>query len=317
MSISTSRYLDMLNGDISSRERVGGKAASLSQLAASGCRVPATVALTIDAYDEHVRSIGIPPFASMVSDGDLASLQEAILTSPVPEPVRSAIEAALATLFDKAPAFGSLAVRSSATAEDSAEYSFAGLHDTVLGVAADVGAVEAAVKACWASLWSERSVDYRRRGAERLESAAMGVVIQELIHSDVSFVVFTVDPVHGCARHTIISASFGLGETIVAGLVRPDHIVLGPTGAVHSYDIGSKEMMVIPSSNGTGGVRQVPVPQLLARQQCMTLEQAEEVCEMARSIERHYGMPLDVEGGIANRQTYVFQARPITTCGRG
>lgn len=303
-----------LNGADYPLELIGGKAASLSRLRSFGAPVPAAVALTTESYRLHTRQLGIPDRASAVAVTELPGIRAAILECEPPPEVLEAIEASISAVAPLASGDGLLAVRSSATTEDSPEFSFAGLHDTALSVPADIDAVKRSVLACWASLWSDRSVDYRRRGGEALDGSAMGVVIQQLIRADVSFVAFTVDPVHGCARHTIISASFGLGETIVAGLVRPDHIVIGPDRLVHSYDIGSKETMVIPDGNGAGGVRQVAVPHLLARQQCMSFEQAVSIAEMARSIEDAFQMPLDVEGGIANGQIYFFQARPITTC---
>ncbi|MEZ4507518.1 MAG: PEP/pyruvate-binding domain-containing protein [Thermomicrobiales bacterium] len=215
---------------------------------------------------------------------------------------------ALATI----DAGNSLAVRSSATTEDSPAFSFAGLHDTALAVDDDPAAIESAIKTCWASLWSERSVDYRRRGGESLDAAAMAVVVQQLVRADVSFVAFSVDPIRHCARRTIISASFGLGEAIVAGLVVPDYVVVGPDGEVEEYQIGSKETMVISAPDG--GVRQTPVPRMIARQPALSHTQAAEISRMVTQLEDRFEMPLDIEGGLAAGTVHLFQARPITTC---
>ncbi len=304
----------MLDGRPASRERVGGKAASLSLLAASGCRVPRAFALTTEAYDEHVRGLHVPRLASLADEPDLQAIRETIAAAPVPSGVRDAIESGVNTLLNEVPGLRALAVRSSATTEDSAEYSFAGLHDTLLGIPPDVAAVEAAARQCWASLWTERSVDYRRRGGHALDSAAMGVVVQELVRSDVAFVAFTIDPVEDCFNRTIITASYGLGEAIVSGLVTPDTIVVNPDGTVASYDVGAKEVMIIPESHGQSGVREARVPRFLTTRPALSMEQAAEIASIARRLEEHYQTPLDIEGAVASDEIYLFQARPVTTC---
>jgi pyruvate,water dikinase len=300
--------LDGIDGDIAT---IGGKAASLGLLRGFGAPVPPAVALTTEAYRLHARQIGIPERASAVSSSDVPAIRSAILDTDVPAEIREAIENGVARI---ANGVGTLAVRSSATTEDSPEFSFAGLHDTSLAVPADAAAVEHAVKTCWASLWSERSVDYRRRGGESLNGAAMGVIIQQLVQSDVAFVAFSANPIDYCSSQVIISASYGLGEAVVAGLVVPDHIVLGRDGGVESYQIGSKETMVIPESIGGGGVRIVPVPRLLANQPALTNDQAIQIGKIVCQLEKQFGTPLDIEGGITAGTTWLFQARPITTC---
>ena len=305
-------FVCSLDGSAHLLDRIGGKAASLSRLRALNAPVPRAFAVTTDAYRLHAARIGIPGLASAVALSGLPAVRAAIIEAPLVPEIRSAIAMAVdATLAEGATR---LAVRSSATTEDSPTYSFAGLHDTSLAVTGEPGAVEAAVKACWASLWSERSVDYRRRGGDALDGAAMAVVIQELVRADVSFVAFSVDPVDDCARRVIISASYGLGEAIVAGLVVPDYIVLEPSGEVMDYQIGSKETMIISSPNGDGGVRQVPVPRLMANQQALSNDQARHIGRLVTDLEQKFGTPIDVEGGIANGMLSLFQARPITTC---
>jgi pyruvate,water dikinase len=291
-------------------ELIGGKAASLTRLLALEAPVPPAFAVTTDAYRLQAERLGIPERASAVSDTGLPAIRERIIASSMPPELCNAIAAGLAAIGDGASA---LAVRSSATTEDSPDFSFAGLHDTALSVPAQPGAVEAAVKACWASLWSERSVDYRRRGGSALDTAAMAVVVQRLVRSDVSFVAFTADPIHHCAQRVIVSASYGLGEAIVAGLVVPDYIVVGPDGEVEDYQIGSKETMVIPAPDGAS-THTVRVPRLMASQPALTGDQVRCIARMVTQLERHFGAPLDIEGGIAEGTIYLFQARPITTC---
>ena len=306
------QFVCSLDGSTHSLDRIGGKAASLARLRTLNAPVPRAFAVTTDAYRLHVAQIGIPDRASAVPLSDLPAVRAAIVDAPLAPEIGEAIARAVeATFADEATR---LAVRSSATTEDSPAFSFAGLHDTSLAVTREPAAVEAAVKACWASLWSERSVDYRRRGDEALDCAAMAVVIQQLVRADVSFVAFSVDPVDACARRIIISASYGLGEAIVSGLVVPDYIVLDPGGAVVHYQIGSKETMIIPGPNGDGGVRQVPVPRLVANQQALSNDQARHIGRLIADLEGKFGAPIDIEGGIAGGAISLFQARPITTC---
>jgi pyruvate,water dikinase len=304
-----SPYVSCLDGASYDPDRIGGKAASLTRLRALDAPVPAAFAVTTEAYRLHTRQLGIPDRASAVLDAELPGIRERIVSAPIPSEIAEAIEAELAAIGPGAV----LAVRSSATTEDSPTFSFAGLHDTALAVENRPDAVETAVKRCWASLWSERSVDYRRRGGAALDTAAMAVVVQRLVRSDVSFVAFSVDPINLCAPRIIISASYGLGEAIVAGLVVPDYIVLGPDGEIEDYQIGSKETMVIAAADGIG-VAQVKVPGFMAAQPALSPEQAREIGRMIVHLERQFGRPLDIEGGIAEQTIFLFQARPITTC---
>lgn len=306
------QFVCFLGRSLAPLDRIGGKAASLAQLHALDAPVPKAFAVTTDAYRLHCAQIGIPDRASAVRIDELPAIRAAIVDTSMDAHISAAVHHAIAETF--AGSAPPMAVRSSATTEDSPAFSFAGLHDTSLAVTDKPGAMEAAIKACWASLWSERSVDYRRRGDDSLDCAAMAVVVQELVRSDVSFVAFSVDPVADCSRRVIISASFGLGEAIVAGLVVPDYIVLDPGGAVANYQIGSKETMIIPGPNGDGGVRQVPVPRYVANQQALTNDQACQIGRLIRNLEDKFGMPIDIEGGIAGGALSLFQARPITTC---
>ncbi len=305
--------LAFLDGTDHAVELIGGKAASLSRLRAEGATIPPAVALTTDAYQLHARRIGIPSRSSEVSISDLPDIRSALIDASLPGDVEAAIHSAISAISSNGGSPPELAVRSSATTEDSPEYSFAGLHDTKLSVRAEAEQIATAVKMCWASLWSERSVDYRRRGGELLDGAAMAVVIQQLVRSDVSFVAFSANPVDHCSKQVIISAAWGLGESIVAGLVVPDHIVVGNDGAIETYQVGSKQMMVIPETGGSG-VRQVTVPRQLASQQALSNGQVLEIGRLVRDLEQRFGTPLDIEGGIAGGSTLLFQARPITTC---
>lgn len=306
------RLLVGLDQAIHSRTLVGGKGASLSQLAALGAPVPMAFALTTSAYSTFAASLGLPTHVSASILEDLPLIRSEILTARLPETISDAIAEAYGAIRAAAGPDLSLAVRSSATAEDSADFSFAGLHDSVLDVRS-LAALETAVRTCWASLWSERAVTYRRAGGLATETVEIAVVIQQLVRSDVSFVVFTADPVSGNDQHVVISASWGLGEAIVSGIVTPDHIVVGPHGDVIEQTVGRKHVMVVPGEAPDEGVRQVNVPRMLQTVPVMTAGQASEIAAMARSLSGRLGYRADLEGGIAGGSISLFQARPITT----
>lgn len=307
-------HLVWLNAGCVDRSLVGGKGASLHRLFALGAPVPPAFALTTHAYRSFVRAHGFPSRASDVRDEELPALRAAIESAAFPGELRDLV----CREFDVSMRTGngpcSLAVRSSATAEDSAEFSFAGLHDTILDVC-DPHGLERAIARCWASLWSDRAVVYRRAGGVASDEDAIAVVVQQLIRSDVSFVVFTADPIKGRAGHLVIAATWGLGEAVVSGLVVPDHIVIGPDGDVIEYAVGDKHLMVIPGANPGDGVREVPVPRAIRTQPALTSDQAVAVGTAARQLSSRLGYEADIEGAFAGGSLYLLQVRPITTLG--
>jgi len=252
----------------------------------------------------------IPLCARDVADSSLGNLRDQIEHAPLPDDLRALLSQEFEAL--KGNDDCSFAVRSSATAEDSAEYSFAGLHDTILDVR-DIETLERAITQCWASLWSDRAVAYRRAGDLAADESGIAVVIQKLVRADVSFVVFTADPVRNRQEHLVIAATWGLGEAVVSGLVVPDHIVVGPDGTVIEYAIGDKHQMVIPSDIPGGGVRELPVPRALRVMPALTHEQVMEIGRLARDISGRLGFPADLEGAYEGGKLYLLQARPITT----
>jgi pyruvate,water dikinase len=134
-----------------------------------------------------------------------------------------------------------------------------------------------------------------------------------LIQSDVSFVVFTADPVSGRDQHLVIAATWGLGEAVVSGLVVPDHVVVGPDGEVVEYTVGDKHLMVIPGARPEEGAREVPVPRALRMVPVLSDAQVTAIATMARELSPRLGYEADLEGAIAGGALYLFQARPITT----
>jgi phosphohistidine swiveling domain-containing protein len=297
---------------------VGGKGASLARLARAGFRVPPGFHVTTSAYLDFIERGGLrqPVLVAMsavdVSDAatfDAASARigELFAAQPVPAPTAAAITGAYACLGDDMP----VAVRSSATAEDLTGMSAAGQHDTYLNVRG-AEAVLDAVKRCWASLWSARAIGYRaRRGVEPGE-VSIAVVVQHLVPADAAGVMFTVDPVGG-ADEVVISANWGLGESVVGGDVTPDVAVVDrASGTLVSYQAGSKETMIVAAGTGT---RAAGTPADLRSAAVLSPGQAGELARVGLAIEKLFGEPVDVEWALAAGELSVVQARPITTPG--
>ena len=251
---------------------VGGKGANLGELLAAGLPVPDGFCITTNAH-------------RAASDGT------------VPETLAGEILAATARLG------GPVAVRSSATAEDLPEASFAGQQETVLGVVGDD--VIAAVEHCWASLWGERAVAYRaEQGIDEAE-VAIAVVVQRMIPADAAGVAFTVDPVTR-RREVVIESAFGLGESVVSGAVTPDAHTVG-----HRLRrrLGHKTTRIDLHPDGGTLTTTVADPEAPA----ITDRQARRIASLARRVERHYGTPMDIEWATEGEQVWLLQARPITT----
>ncbi len=300
-----------LDDDRHARARVGGKGAGLGRLAAQGAPVPPAFCLTTDAYRAMASALGLPTTLRGVADARLSAIQTEIERAPLTASVRAGLHDGFRSLVNSSPE-ATAAVRSSAPTEDGATFSHAGQYDTVLGVR-DPAALEAAVKRCWASLWTERAVAYRRRCGDGADDAAIAVVIQRLVPCDVSVVVFTADPISGDGDRLVIDATWGLGEALVSSLVTPDRIAVDAFGRVAAYAVGTKETMVVPDPDGAGGTRRVPVPRRLRSAPVLTDDQAAAIAADARCLAGWLGHPVDLEGGLHEGTFFIFQARPITT----
>lgn len=300
-----------LDEDQSNRALVGGKGLSLSQLTLLGAPVPPAFALTTAAYDLAAAALALPITTRSFNEAMLSEIRDRVARSPLPPLVTAALADGYVAMQQRARNASSLAVRSSAPAEDSAESSFAGVHDTFLDIHS-LSSLESAVRRCWASLWSERAVTYRHLHDMDSRSPTIAVVVQQMISSDVSFVVFTSDPVNARDGHLVISASWGLGEAIVSGQVTPDHIVVSPEGEIVTYVVGKKQIMIIPGATATAGTREVAVPRALQELPALSIAQVAAIAELARSLAPRLGYEADLEGAFSAEQLYLFQARPIT-----
>ena len=256
------RYLrqltDVGRGDLA---LAGGKGANLGELTGAGFPVPPGVVLTTDAYRAYVSTTGIgerilAALADTERPDDPASRIRALFTAAIPDEVAGELLAARKELGP------SVAVRSSATAEDLDDASFAGQQDTFLDVRGD-DALLAAVRHCWASLWTARAIAYRaRRGIDPAE-IALAVVVQEMVDADAAGVMFTANATTGVRDEVVIAAAWGLGEAVVGGAVTTDDLVVEKaTGRVRSRATAEKAVMTVATGTGTD-VDVIPVAALL------------------------------------------------------
>ncbi len=296
---------------------VGGKGASLARLARAGLRVPPGFHVTTSAYLDFVRHGGLlePVLAAIsavdvsdaaTADAASARIGELFAGQPLPAPTAAAIARAYASLGDDVP----VAVRSSATVEDLPGVSAAGQHDTYLNIRGEAAVLDA-VKRCWASLWSARAIGYRARRGIEPAGVAIAVVVQQLVPAEAAGVMFTTDPLGGTHDTVVVSANWGLGESVVAGDVTPDVAVIDrASGTLVSYHVGSKELMTVADGAGT---RAADTPADLRSAAVLSPAQARELARVGLAIEKLYDEPADVEWALAAGELSVVQARPVTT----
>lgn len=303
----------LVDGD---QEIAGGKAIGLTRLLSRGLPVPNGVVLPVEHYR---RQVARPELAGLVSRvlavdaveraSALAALRRCLVHLPLPADLEAAVRAALPTL-----GAGPWAVRSSATAEDQAGHSFAGQHDTRLGVG-DADAVLRAIRECWASLWSERAFAYRQHAHQDHRAAAMAVVVQQLVPAETAGVCFTADPLTGARDRVVLEASLGLGEAVAAGRVAPDRFVLSrPQLRVLQQHAGNKAMSLVP--DGQGGLQERAESPERAGALSLSDAQAQEIARLALACEPAVGGPADVEWALAEGRVWLVQARPITVAAR-
>lgn len=296
---------------------VGGKAANLGELMRSGLPVPAGFCLTTEAYRRATSPAGLDDIHAALAataPDDLpglarlaAAARRLVLAVDVPADIADAVRAAYAALGTVAP----VAVRSSATAEDLPFASFAGQQDTFLNVVG-VDAVLAAVRQCWASLWTDRAVSYRATHGISPSTVSLAVVVQRMVDAAVAGVLFTANPVTGRRHEAVIDASPGLGEAVVSGAINPDHFVVDSgTQKILERRIGSKSVAIRPlPGGGTERVEQSDA----GSQPCLDDAQLLALERLGRRAELHFGAPQDLEWAIdGGGVLWLTQSRPITT----
>ena len=293
----------------------GGKGANLGEMTSAKINVPSGFVITADAYRDFLRVNGIDilienRIKKSIED-ERKLLNEAehfrgkIKSGKFPEQLENAIR-------EKYFNFGNntrVAVRSSATAEDLPDASFAGQQETYLNVQG-IESVLNGVRNCYASLWGNRAVSYRFHQGYDQTSVSIAVVIQEMIESEKSGVLFTVNPVNKKENEMQINASFGLGESVVSGRVTADSYIIDKSGNIIEVNIGSKETQIIYGDKETVAVS---VNSDKRKTRALNDREILELMKCGLEIEKHYGMPMDIEWAIKNDIVYILQARAITT----
>jgi pyruvate,water dikinase len=284
----------------------GGKGANLGELVRAGLPVPPGVVLTTDAYAAFVAAAGldVPALAARGAEVVQAAFRAAAVPDAVPDAVAAEVRAAYADLG--APP---VAVRSSATAEDLADASFAGQQETFLDVRGEEALLDAVVR-CWASLWGARAVDYRDRQGVAPDDVRLAVVIQRMVDAEASGVLFTAEPTTGRRDRVVVSAAWGLGESVVGGLAATDELVVDrATLAEVGRTVADKTEMTVSTGGGTA---QVPVPADRRRAPVLDAAAVGELARLGVRAEEHFGVPQDIEWVRADGAFALVQSRPIT-----
>lgn len=300
-------------GDVSV---AGGKAVGLGGLIQAGLPVPPGFVLATDAYsrfvtDNHLGEriqdlAALPPQATPQDYEDASDRIRALFKSTMPADITTE----LAEAYERLGGGDSpVAVRSSATAEDLASASFAGQQETYLNVRG-AEALSAAVTDCWASLWTARAMAYRAREGVGPDEVRLAVVIQQMVEADAAGVMFTANPTNGRRDQTVISAAWGLGESVVSGKVTTDDVVVDAgAGSVVSRQTADKDVMTVYAENGT---REQPVAAARRRAPVLDDKAAAELARHGQRIAGHFGTPQDIEWARAGGKFFMLQSRPIT-----
>ncbi|MBP7694676.1 MAG: hypothetical protein KA764_22325, partial [Anaerolineales bacterium] len=311
----TADYVLPLNDPQATLAVVGGKGASLARLAQAGLPVPGGFHITTAAYDACVAANALARgIGAALASADAAQpatleaasqlIQAAFAQAVMPAGIADAITGAYASLAPDA-----VAVRSSATAEDLPDLSFAGQQETFLNVL-DLPDLLDKVKRCWASLWTARAIGYRLQHGIDHSSVSLAVVVQRLVAAEAAGVLFTAHPVTGARDQAMLTATWGLGEAIVGGLVTPDTLTLEKlSGRVLTRATADKQVMTVRLASGTA---EQPVPAALRRAPVLSDAQAAQLTDLGCQIEALYGMPMDIEWALADGHFTLLQARPIT-----
>ncbi|MDO5099591.1 MAG: PEP/pyruvate-binding domain-containing protein [Corynebacterium sp.] len=285
---------------------VGGKGANLGECVSAGFPVPPGFCISTAAYREAIAPVMTDVLAASAA-GDFDRARNIIEQCEIPDKLRQDISAAYRELGEPV-----VAVRSSATVEDLADASFAGQQDTFLGVRGDAALMDA-IRRCWSSLWTPRAVDYRAQKGIDQADLALSVVVQTMIPAETSGVLFTVNPMSDALDEMLVSASYGLGESVVASLVTPDTWVVStkPSVQVRSVELGSKETRIDLSDDG--GTETTEVSAADRSRLCVSAQELEALVRLGQKVEAHYGSGQDIEWAVYQGEVFLLQSRPITT----
>jgi pyruvate,water dikinase len=312
-------FAELTKGDT---DVAGGKGANLGEMTHAGLPVPPGFTITAAAFREFINVTGLRAFIQdeidRVDIADRAALegvadriQSHIAAGEAPAAVRDAIVAAYHKLGADGRAL--VAVRSSATMEDTAAASFAGMNRSYLNVRGDDGLI-ARVRDVWASLYSPRVIFYRKR-LELPGEPEIAVIVQKMVDAAKSGVAFSVDPASGADGNMVIEGAWGLGEVVVGGQVEPDRYLVAKADlALNDVHVGHKEFMLTRDSDGS--TTEVKLDPTRVDGRVLTDEEVRAVADLVRRDESHYGAPQDIEWAIEDGAVYLVQSRPVTTLPR-
>ncbi len=303
------------------RAQVGGKGGSLGELQRAGIAVPPGFVVTTLAFERCLealeRNAPVRSTIEALAAEDLTAIAEVsralrsrIEQAVLPPDVLDEISSAHARLC--ADARSAVAVRSSATTEDAADASFAGLQDTYLWVKGAADTVRM-VRRCWGSLYSVESISYRRQRGIPEHNVAMAVVVQTMVNARSAGVMFTRSPTTGDRSVITVEGAWGLGSAVVGGEVTPDRWVIAKiTGEISARAISDKAIQHAPCD--AGGIETLPVADDLRRAACLSDEELQRLRDIARRVERHYGRAQDIEWAVerSSGQILLLQSRPET-----
>ncbi|KXA91735.1 hypothetical protein AKJ57_00165 [candidate division MSBL1 archaeon SCGC-AAA259A05] len=303
-------------------EIAGGKGASLGEMINADLPVPPGFAVTAQAYEKFVKEAGIideiNDLLGEVDVDDSEALKETgekirniVLESKMPEDVRQDIIDAYQELSERLGGEVSVAVRSSATAEDMPDASFAGQQETYLHIQGNENLLKN-IQRCWSSLFTDRAIFYREKNDYAHEDVLISVPVQKMVDSEKAGVLFTSHPSTGDRDQVVVEANWGLGETVVSGSVTPDtYVVDKESGEILETTIGSKEEIVVRDPEG-GETAEKSTPSEKREMQVLDEEEAAELADLGRKLEKHYDRPQDAEWAEEDGKIYLVQSRPIT-----
>lgn len=312
--------IDFKDIDKDSLELVGGKGANLGEMTKAGFPVPGGFAVTVPAYDlflkENDISTKIYEILSVTDVEDPAQLESAsrkiqkiVNTAKFPDQVFKDLVKSyrkMSGTFSKAL----VAVRSSATAEDLPGMSFAGQQATFLNIKGEAN-LQVAVRECWASLFTPRAIYYRVQNKIKHEKVGISVIVQKMVQSEVSGIMFSIDPVTNRKDRIIIDAVWGLGEMIVQGSYIPDHyVVQKDTFSILSKEVNDQKMQYVKNGQET---KEIAVPKKLQDKVKLTDDQIVTLGKISQKLQDHYYFPQDSEWALEKGKLYIVQTRPITT----
>ena len=291
----------------------GGKGASLARMTALGMPVPPGFVVPASELEDTLAGTVAAVRAALArgEDGtDLAGVAKEVQALVASADSKGEFPARVAEAYERLGG-GELpvAVRSSATAEDSEAASFAGQQETYLHVRGVAEIVER-IRDCWGSFFTERALFYRREKGS-LTDLGMAVVVQRMVQPDVSGVMFTIDPTKGRRDRMVVEAVFGLGEGVVSGQLTPDHYVLARDGRVKRTRLHSQPYAIVHDPDG--GVREEQLPPERGEAQTLGDEQLERLAKVGIDLEERLGGPQDIEWAMQDDELFVLQSRPVTT----